>query len=83
MRHVTASGFASLSEPWASVVIGVIAIVAIAWIAVLVAVAKSILRSRMDTGMKVVWIVLIMTTHLLGVVLWFLVGRHHTDQLAT
>ncbi len=82
MRQVTAAGFANLAEPWASVLIGLIAIVVIAWISVLVTVLKMIIRSELDTGMKVVWIALVMAAHPLGVVLWFLVGRRQEDRLA-
>ena len=82
MGHVVAGGFANLPEPWASVVIGVIAIVVIAWIAVLVNVLRAVIRSPMDNGMKLVWVVLILGTHLFGVALWFLVGRRNGERLA-
>ncbi len=82
MRYMAARGFASLGEPLASILIGVIAIVVIAWISVLVTVLKMVFRSRMDTGMKVVWVVLVMSSQPLGVVLWFLVGRHQAERLS-
>lgn len=82
MRDLAAGGFANLPEPWASVLIGVIAIVVIAWIAVLVSVLKAIIRSPMDSGMKVLWVVLVLGTHLFGVTLWFVVGRRNVGRLA-
>lgn len=82
MGHVAAGGFANLPEPWASVVIGVIAIVVIAWIAVLVSVLRQVIHSPMDNGMKVVWVALILGTHIFGVILWFRVGRRNGERLA-
>lgn len=82
MRDQAARGIMALSEPWASVVIGVIAVVAIGWIAILVNVLKMVVRSQMDTGMKVVWFALIMSSQPLGVILWFLVGRPRLNHVA-
>lgn len=82
MRHIAAAGFVGLGEPWASIVIGLIAIAVITWIAVLVTTVKSIVRSRMDTNSKVLWIVIIMATHLLGVLLWYFVGRRQASPAA-
>lgn len=79
MRHIAAAGFVGLGEPWASIVIGVIAIAVITWIAVLVTTLKNVFRSRMDTSSKVMWVVIIMATHLLGVLLWYFVGRRQAD----
>jgi hypothetical protein len=36
-----------------------------------------VLRSPMDTGMKVVWVAFVMSSQPLGVLLWFLVGRDY------
>ncbi len=76
-----AANFPGLAEPWASVVIGVIAIAVIVWISVLVRVVRGVLRSELDQGMKVVWVVFIMSSQPLGVLLWLLVGRHHTPRV--
>ncbi len=77
MQANVAAGFPGLAEPWASVLIGVIAVAVIVWIAVLVRVLRGVVRSPMDNAMKVVWIAFIMTSQPLGVLLWFLVGREH------
>jgi hypothetical protein len=77
MRTTVASGFPGLAEPWASVLIGLIAIAVIVWISVLVRVLRGVLRSPMDTGMKVVWVAFVMSSQPLGVLLWFLVGREY------
>jgi Phospholipase_D-nuclease N-terminal len=77
MQAMAAKGFPGLAEPWASVLIGVLAIAVIVWISVLVRVLRGVLRSRLDTGMKVVWVVFIMSSQPLGVILWFLIGRDH------
>lgn len=81
MRGLAAPGFVGLPEPWASVVIGILAIVVITWIAILVNVLKMVVRSRLDLGMKVAWIALVMSSHPLGVLLWFFVGRRQDDRL--
>ncbi|MFL6140737.1 MAG: PLDc N-terminal domain-containing protein [Labedaea sp.] len=64
-----------MSEPWTTILIGAVAVVAILWIAVLVTVIRGVVRSQQDTGMKVVWVAFIMTSQPLGVLLWLLVGR--------
>lgn len=81
MRVLAAPGFVGLPEPWASLVIGVLAIVVITWVAILVNVLKMVVRSRLDPGMKVAWIALVMSSHPLGVLLWFLVGRRQDGRL--
>ena len=82
MRHIAAAGFVGLGEPWASIIIGVIAIAVITWIAILVTTLKSVVRSPLDTNSKVMWIVIIMATHLLGVLLWYFIGRRQTGPAA-
>lgn len=82
MRHIAAAGFVGLGEPLASIVIGLIAIAVITWIAVLVTTVKSIVRAPMDTNSKVLWIVIVMATHLLGALLWYFVGRRQTRPAA-
>ena len=82
MRHIAAAGFVGLGEPWASIIIGLIAIAVITWIAILVTAIKSIVRSPLDTNSKVMWIVIIMATHLLGVLLWYFVGRRQASHAA-
>jgi hypothetical protein len=52
----------------------------IVWISVLVRVLRGVLRSDLDSGMKAVWVVFIMTSQPLGVILWLLVGRDHTHR---
>ena len=83
MRDMAAKGFPGLAEPWATVLIGVIAIAVIVWISVLVRVLRGVLRSDLDAGMKAVWVVFVMSSQPLGVVLWLLVGRHHTHRATT
>lgn len=80
MRLEAAGGIAGLPEPWASVVIGIIAVVVIGWIAIVVNVIRMVVRSPMDSGMKVVWIALIMSSQPLGVILWFLVGQSRANH---
>jgi len=82
MRHIAAAGFVGLGEPWASIVIGLIAIAVITWIAILVTTLKNVFRSPMDTSSKVMWVVIVMATHLLGVLLWHFVGRRQTSPAA-
>lgn len=82
MRHVTAAGFVGLGEPWASIVIGAIAIAVISWIAVLVTTLKNVYRSQLDTNTKILWYVVILGTHLLGVLLWYGIGRRMSTAAA-
>lgn len=81
MRQIAASGFVGLGEPWASVVIGVIAIAVISWLAVLVTALKGVVRAPLEGGMKLVWIALIMSSQPLGVLLWYFVGRRQSGPL--
>jgi hypothetical protein len=48
---------------------GQLALVADAWTIV------NILQSRADTGKKVLWIVIVLALPILGVILWYSVGR--------
>lgn len=82
MRFEAAGGFAGLAEPWATVMIGVIAVVVIGWLAVVVHVLTKVVRSRIDSGMKVVWFALIMSSQPIGVLLWFLVGQPRANHVA-
>lgn len=81
MRQEAVPGFIGLPEPWSSVVIAALAIVVVAWIAVLVSTVKGVLRAPLDKGMKVVWIALIMSSQPLGVLLWHTVGRRQSGPL--
>lgn len=78
----SAHGFPPVAEPWASILIGLIAVVVIVWIAVVVRIIRNIVRSDLDTGMKVVWVCFILSAQLLGVVLWLVVGRKQPQRLA-
>jgi hypothetical protein len=72
-----------LSEPWATLAIGTIAVIAIIWIVAVVSALKSVARSTMDIRMKIAWIGLIMAAQPLGVVLWIVRGRDHWYRSAT
>ncbi len=66
---------------WLSVGIGLGAIVVIAWLTVVVRVLRTVVRSRMETGKKIGWIALTMSSQPLGVLLWHLVGRRHAERV--
>jgi hypothetical protein len=83
MQEMAARGFPGLDEPWSTVLIGTIAVAAIVWIAVLERALKSVARSELDTGMKIVWIGFILTSQPLGVLLWSLIGRRDTLRSAS
>jgi len=51
------------------------ALVAVAVVVFIIAAVISILTSRADGAMKVVWLVLVFLAPLIGALLWFLVGR--------
>ena len=75
-----AHGFPPVAEPWASILIGVIAVAVIVWIAVLVRIIRNIVRSDLDTGMKAVWVCFILSAQRLGVILWLTIGRRQLSQ---
>ena len=50
-------------------------LVAAAAVVFVIAAVVSILASRTDTGMKVVWLVFVVVAPFIGSALWFLVGR--------
>lgn len=80
MQAIAANNFPGLAEPWATVLIGVIAIAVIVWIAVLVRTIRSVLRSQLDQGMKLVWVVFVLGSQPLGVLLWVLIGKEHANR---
>jgi hypothetical protein len=83
MNLASAHGFPPVAEPWASILIGVIAVVVIVWISVVVRIIRNIVRSDLDTGMKVVWVCFILSSQPLGVILWLTIGRRRRpSQLA-
>ncbi len=51
---------------------------ALAVIGLIIAAVFSILFSRIDGGMKLVWLVFVFIAPLIGALLWFLVGRSRT-----
>jgi thiol:disulfide interchange protein len=53
---------------------GQLALVADAWTIV------NILQSRADTGKKVLWIVIVLVLPILGVILWYSLGRKITKR---
>jgi hypothetical protein len=54
---------------------GVIAILAIGVVAVFVAVVISILRSRLSTGMKIIWVLFVLWLPVLAWFAWVLLGK--------
>lgn len=65
-----------------TILIGVAAIAAVTWIAVLANTLKTVVRARIDGGAKFAWIMFIMSAQPLGVVLWRVVGRRRTAAIA-
>lgn len=51
-------------------------VVALAVLGLIIAAVFSILLSRLDVPMKLVWIVLVCLAPLIGALLWFLIGRN-------
>ncbi|MFJ5680081.1 PLD nuclease N-terminal domain-containing protein [Streptomyces sp. NPDC093097] len=49
----------------------------VAFVALFVGALVSILKARMDGGMKLVWVVFAFIAPILGSLLWFLIGRRH------
>lgn len=60
------------------VTLGAIAVYALLFIAALI----SIVTSTLDGGMKVVWLVFAFIAPFIGSLLWFLVGRKRTPNVA-
>ncbi|MBR8743022.1 PLD nuclease N-terminal domain-containing protein [Nocardiopsis sp. MG754419] len=61
--------------------IGVPAVFALGFLAVVVLVIAavfSILFSRIDVGMKVVWFIFVIIAPVIGALLWFFIGRNQT-----
>lgn len=50
-------------------------LVCLAVVALVVAAVLSILFSRTDLGMKVVWLIFVIIAPVIGALLWFLIGR--------
>lgn len=55
--------------------LGLILLVSLAAVVLIIAAVFSILASRVDGAMKVVWLIFVCIAPLIGAVLWFLVGR--------
>lgn len=77
MSHLAVPGFIGLPQPWPIVVIAAIAVVAILWITALVRAISGVVRSGSATGVKALWIAVIMSLQPVGVVLWF-AGRRRS-----
>lgn len=60
----------------AAVVVFGALLVALAVVVLIIAAVFSILLSRLDVPMKLVWIVLVCLAPLIGALLWFLIGRN-------
>ncbi|MCK9868480.1 PLDc N-terminal domain-containing protein [Nocardiopsis dassonvillei] len=52
-----------------------IALVSLVAVVLIIAAVFSILTSRVDGAMKVVWLIFVCIAPLIGAILWFLVGR--------
>ncbi|GAA3181658.1 MULTISPECIES: PLD nuclease N-terminal domain-containing protein [Streptomyces] len=55
--------------------IAVMAAVVLAFVVLFIGALVSILKARMDAGMKLVWVVFAFIAPFLGSLLWFLIGR--------
>ncbi|WP_444963726.1 PLDc N-terminal domain-containing protein [Nocardiopsis sp. M1B1] len=53
-----------------------IALVSLVAVVLIIAAVFSILTSRVDGAMKVVWLIFVCVAPLIGAILWFLVGRN-------
>ncbi|WP_240519615.1 PLD nuclease N-terminal domain-containing protein [Amycolatopsis antarctica] len=53
----------------------VLILLLVAYVVFVIAALVSILRSRVDGGMKLVWVILVFLAPFLGSVLWFVIGR--------
>lgn len=53
-----------------------IALVSLVAVVLIIAAVFSILTSRVDGAMKVVWLIFVCIAPLIGAILWFLVGRN-------
>ncbi|MET9465446.1 MULTISPECIES: PLD nuclease N-terminal domain-containing protein [unclassified Streptomyces] len=60
--------------------VGVLAVVAIAYVAFFVAAVVSIARSGLAGGLKLGWVVFAVVAPFLGSLLWFLVGRRDAQR---
>ncbi len=52
------------------------AVVSLVAVVLIIAAVFSILTSRVDGAMKVVWLIFVCVAPLIGAILWFLVGRN-------
>ncbi|WP_047870883.1 PLD nuclease N-terminal domain-containing protein [Nocardiopsis sp. RV163] len=52
-----------------------VALVSLVAVVLIIAAVFSILTSRVDGAMKVVWLIFVCVAPLIGAILWFLVGR--------
>ncbi|MEV6819160.1 PLD nuclease N-terminal domain-containing protein [Nocardiopsis dassonvillei] len=52
-----------------------VALVSLVAVVLIIAAVFSILTSRVDGAMKVVWLIFVCIAPLIGAILWFLVGR--------
>ncbi|QUX27135.1 MULTISPECIES: PLDc N-terminal domain-containing protein [Nocardiopsis] len=53
-----------------------VALVSLVTVVLIIAAVFSILMSRVDGAMKVVWLIFVCIAPLIGAILWFLVGRN-------
>jgi apolipoprotein N-acyltransferase len=53
-----------------------VAVVSLVAVVLIIAAVFSILTSRVDGAMKVVWLIFVCVAPLIGAILWFLVGRN-------
>ncbi|WP_223198546.1 PLD nuclease N-terminal domain-containing protein [Solihabitans fulvus] len=52
-----------------------LALIGLSYVLLVVAALVSVLRSRLDGGMKAVWVLLVWLAPFVGSIAWFLVGR--------
>lgn len=76
MRAMTAQSVTEMSSnPLHLIVVIVLCLVVLAYFGIFIVTLVSVLRAPLDTGMKIVWVVLVFTASLLGILLWWVVGR--------
>lgn len=75
MNVIAAGVFAGLGEPWASLLIGLLAIVGIVYTALVVGAVAGVVKADTETRTRVAWIAFIVFFPLLAAILWFAVGR--------
>lgn len=83
MLHQHAAFLADSTTGWGFGLMALIGLVALGYVAFIIAAFVSILVANIDGGMKIVWLIFALCAPFIGSLCWFLVGRRTSYSRTT